>query len=210
MSWKRLTETSIPSANKQYAKYSNRSCRGLNLVGRRGYHKTINSNRKYTELLLIALATWCKEPTHWKRSWCWERLRAGGEGGNKGWDGWMPSLTKWTWVWALGNSEGQGSLACCGPWGRKESDLTWLSDWTTTKMLITGASSMLSKHILTWGWSGASVKLGFEMGKEEWNRKYIRGGVGCGLGASGRRHSSLKYSEQKGRRYTWKLLVSWV
>ena len=34
-------------------------------------------------------------------------------------------------------------------------------------MLITGASSMLSKHILTWGWSGASVKLGFEMGKEE-------------------------------------------
>ena len=209
MSWKRLTETSIPSANKQYAKYSNRSCRGLNLVGRRGYHKTINSNRKYTELLLIALATWCKEPTHWKRPWFWERLKTREEG-NRGWDGWMPSLTKWTWVWALGNSEGQGSLACCGPWGRKESDLTWLSDWTTTKMLITGASSMLSKHILTWGWSGASVKLGFEMGKEEWNRKYIRGGVGCGLGASGRRHSSLKYSEQKGRRYTWKLLVSWV
>ena len=33
------------------------------------------------------LATWCEEPTHWKRSWCWERLKAGGEGGDRGWDG---------------------------------------------------------------------------------------------------------------------------
>ena len=45
------------------------------------------------------LATWCEEPTHWKRPWCWERLRAGGEEGNRGWDGWMASLTQWTWVW---------------------------------------------------------------------------------------------------------------
>ena len=45
------------------------------------------------------LATWCEEPTHWKRPWCWERLRAGGEGGNRGWDDWMASLTQWTWVW---------------------------------------------------------------------------------------------------------------
>ena len=45
------------------------------------------------------LAAWWKEPTHWKRLWCWERLRAGGEGVNRGWDGWMASLTRWTWVW---------------------------------------------------------------------------------------------------------------
>ena len=45
------------------------------------------------------LATWCKELTHWKRPWCWERLRAGGEGDDRGWDGWMASLTWWTWVW---------------------------------------------------------------------------------------------------------------
>ena len=43
---------------------------------------------------------WSKELTHWKRPWCWERLRAGGKGGNRGWDGWMASLTQWTWVWA--------------------------------------------------------------------------------------------------------------
>ena len=45
------------------------------------------------------LATWCEELTHWKRPWCWERLGAGGEGDDRGWDGWMASLTQWTWVW---------------------------------------------------------------------------------------------------------------
>ena len=37
------------------------------------------------------LATWCEEQSHWKRPWFWERLRAGGEGDNRGWDGWMAS-----------------------------------------------------------------------------------------------------------------------
>ena len=46
------------------------------------------------------LATWCEEPTHWKRPWCWERLKAGGEGDDRGWDGWTASPTGWTWVWA--------------------------------------------------------------------------------------------------------------
>ena len=45
------------------------------------------------------LATWCKELTHWKRLWCWEGLGAGGEGDDRGWDGWMASWTWWTWVW---------------------------------------------------------------------------------------------------------------
>ena len=46
------------------------------------------------------LAIWYEELTHWKRPWCWERLKAGGEGDNRGQDGWMASLTQWTWVWA--------------------------------------------------------------------------------------------------------------
>ena len=45
------------------------------------------------------LATSCEELTHWKRLWCWEGLGAGGEGDDWGWDGWMASLTRWTWVW---------------------------------------------------------------------------------------------------------------
>ena len=44
------------------------------------------------------LAIWCEELTHWKRPWCWEGLGAGGEGDDRGWDGWMASLTRWTWV----------------------------------------------------------------------------------------------------------------
>ena len=45
------------------------------------------------------LATWCEELTHLKRPWCWERLKAGGEGDDRSWDGWMASPTRWTWVW---------------------------------------------------------------------------------------------------------------
>ena len=52
------------------------------------------------KLKLHTLATWCKELTHRKRPWCWERLRAGGQGDDRGWDSWMASPTWWTWVWA--------------------------------------------------------------------------------------------------------------
>ena len=50
--------------------------------------------------VLNTLATSCKEPTHWKRSWCRERLKAKAEGGSRGWDGQIASLTQWTWIWA--------------------------------------------------------------------------------------------------------------
>ena len=50
------------------------------------------------------LATSCEELTHWKRLWCWEGLGAGGEGDGRGWDGWMASLTRWTWVWVNSGS----------------------------------------------------------------------------------------------------------
>ena len=65
-----------------------------------------------------------EELTHWKRPWCWERLKAG-EGDNRGWDGWMASWIQWTWVWTSSRSWWwTGSLACCSPWGHKESDST--------------------------------------------------------------------------------------
>ena len=50
------------------------------------------------------LATSCKELTHWKRPWCWEGLGAGREGDNRGWDGWMASLTRCTWIWVNSGS----------------------------------------------------------------------------------------------------------
>ena len=50
------------------------------------------------------MATRCKVQTHLKRPWCWERLKAKGEGDNRGWDGWMASPTQWTWVWVNSGS----------------------------------------------------------------------------------------------------------
>ena len=51
------------------------------------------------KLKLQYFATWCEELIQWKRPWYWERLRAGGEGDDGGWDGWMASPTRQTWVW---------------------------------------------------------------------------------------------------------------
>ena len=50
------------------------------------------------DLKSSTLTTSCEELIHWKRLWCWERLGAGGEGDDRGWDGWMASLTRWTRV----------------------------------------------------------------------------------------------------------------
>ena len=76
------------------------------------------------------LATWYKDLTHWKRPWCWARWKAEGEGDDRGWDGWMASLTQWTWVWASsGVGDGQESLGCCSPWGHKGSDTTEWLNW---------------------------------------------------------------------------------
>ena len=83
------------------------------------------------------LATWYEELTYWKRPWCWERLKAGEEGEDRGWNDWMTSPTRWAWVWVnSGSSDGQWSLVCCSPWGRKESDTTERLNWTDVHCYI--------------------------------------------------------------------------
>ena len=77
------------------------------------------------------LATWCEELTHLKRLWCWKRLKAGGAGDDRGWDGWMAPRTQWRWVWV--NSVNwwwtgrPGMLSACGC---KELDRTEWLNWT--------------------------------------------------------------------------------
>ena len=75
------------------------------------------------------LATWCKELTHWKRSWCWESWRQEEKGTTEdkvvGWHHW---LNGHEFEQAPGAGEGQGSLVCYSPWGHKKSDM--LRDWT--------------------------------------------------------------------------------
>ena len=56
------------------------------------------------KLKLQYFGTWCEELTYWKRLWCCERLKAGGKGEDRGWDGWMASPTQWTWAWVRSGS----------------------------------------------------------------------------------------------------------
>ena len=74
-----------------------------------------------------------EELTHLKRPWCWERLRAGGEGDNRGWDSSVASLTQCTWVWVGSRSwwwTGKpGVLTFLGV----TKSQTWLSNWTELK-----------------------------------------------------------------------------
>ena len=63
------------------------------------------------------------------------KMKAGGEGDDRGWDGWMASPTWWTWVWVSSRiGDGQGSLACCYPWGYKEWGMTEPLNWTELKI----------------------------------------------------------------------------
>ena len=61
-----------------------------------------------------------------EKIWCWEGLGAGGEGDDRGWDGWIASPTRWMRVWVNSGSW----WACCDSWCRKESDTTERLNWT--------------------------------------------------------------------------------
>ena len=103
------------------------------------------------------LATWCKELTHWKRPWCWERLKAGGEGDDRRWNGWMASPTGWTWVWAISGSgwwtgkpgglQSMGSQRVGHDWG---IELNWYR-WNHTVYNLWRLAFFFSHSIIPWG-----------------------------------------------------------
>ena len=89
------------------------------------------------------LATRCKELTHLKRSWCWGRLKSGGEGDNRGWDGWMASPTQRTWVWAsFGSWWWTGKPGVLQSMGSQRVRHDW-----TTKLNWTDYSSVFMYYI---------------------------------------------------------------
>ena len=92
------------------------------------------------------LATWCEELSHLKRPWCWERLRAGGERDDRGWDGWMDGL----------NGHGLGGLqelvmdreAWRAVVHGVTKSWTWLSDWTELNIENEGVSCLVMSNSL--------------------------------------------------------------
>ena len=79
-------------------------CKEIQPVHPKGDQSWLFIGRTDAEAQTSTLATWCEELTHWKRPWCWEGLGAGGEGGDRGWDGWMASPTQWAWMWVNSRS----------------------------------------------------------------------------------------------------------
>ena len=111
------------------------------------------------KLKLQYLATWCKKLTHWKRPWCWEILKVGGEWEDRGWDGWMASLTQWSWVWV--NSEscwwiGRPAVVQSMGLQRVEhnwaNELNWTEIWLEVKNRFYTEQYSVAKNSLIWPW----------------------------------------------------------
>ena len=104
------------------------------------------------------LFTWSEELTHWKRPWCWERAKAGGEGDDRGWDGWMASLTQWTWVWEISRSWWwTGRPGVLKSLVHKQSHMT---EWLNWPELNYGMrhSSFQRRSLTTWSWVISRLK----------------------------------------------------
>ena len=76
-------------------------CKEIKIVNPKGNQPWIFLGKTDDEAKALTFWPLDLKSCHWKRPRCWERLRAGGEGGNRGWDGWMAPLTQWPWVSAI-------------------------------------------------------------------------------------------------------------
>ena len=111
-------------------------CKEIKPVNPKGHQPWIFIRRTDAEISSNTLATWCQETTDWKTPCCWERLKAGGEGDDQGWNGWMASPTRWTWVWASsGRWWWSGKLVCC----------TQLSVWTVLIQFLARSGTIPEK-----------------------------------------------------------------
>ena len=88
--------------------------------------------------------------THWKRPWCWERLKVGAEGDNRGWDGWMASPTRWTWVWVNSRSWWwTGRPGVLQSMGSQRVGHDWVTEWQQSDQRIERESWVESVQALT-------------------------------------------------------------
>ena len=105
----------------------------------KGNQSWIFIGRTDAEAELQSLSTWCEELTHWKRHWCWERLKAEGKGDDRGWDGWMASPTLWTWVWVSSGMDREAWRAAVHGVAKSR---TRLSDWNEPNVRNSNTSTI--------------------------------------------------------------------
>ena len=131
-------------------------CKEIHPVHPKGIHwkdwcRSWNSNTS---------ATWCEELTHWKRPWCWERLKARGEGDDRGWDGWMASLTQWTWVWlSSGSWWWTGRPGMLQSMGSQRAGHDWATELTDSLFKSILSSSLLELLLLEGTVKSSLVKI---------------------------------------------------
>jgi len=120
-------------------------CKEIQLVHPKGDQSWVFIGRTDAEAETPILWPPHAELTHWKRPWCWERLGAGGEGDDRGWDGWMASPTWWTWVWELQELVMDREAWRAAIHGAAKSR-TWLSDRTELSITLTNTLSLFLSH----------------------------------------------------------------
>ena len=99
------------------------------------------------------LATWCEELTHLKRPWGWERLKAGGEGDNRGWDGWTASPNQWVWAWVnSGSWWWTGRPGVLQSMGSQKVRHDWVTELNWTVKLLEVRDWFMPKTVVIISW----------------------------------------------------------
>ena len=126
-------------------------CKEIKSINPKGNQSWIFSGRTDVKAETPILATWCEELTHWRRPWCWERLKAGREGDNRGWDGWVASPTQWTWVWARSRSWWwTGKSGLLQSMGLQWVGYDWVTElnWTELRCVVRGWWHTLKDYLI--------------------------------------------------------------
>ena len=131
-------------------------CKEIQAVHPKGDQSWVSIGR--TDIEAETPIIWCKELTHLKRPWCWERLRAGGEGDNRGWDGWMASPTQWTWVWVNSRSWWwTGRTGVLHSMGLQRVGHAWATELNWNKCYLYVPWKV---HLLTWNFEITDSQVG--------------------------------------------------
>ena len=113
-------------------------CKEIKIVIPKGNQPWIFLGKTVDEATALTLWSLDLKSYHWERPWCWERLRAGGEGGDRGWGGWMAPLTQWSWVSAISRRWWRtGKPGVLQSMGSQREDMTeWLNNNSVSSGMV--------------------------------------------------------------------------